>query len=53
MIKALDEIENIVSLIKVKIHELEKENRKLKKQIKRLHDELKNFVNLNKITDLD
>tara|TARA_R110002153_G_scaffold15871_1_gene56458 strand:- start:251 stop:418 length:168 start_codon:yes stop_codon:yes gene_type:complete len=51
MIKALCEIETIVSILKVKISSLEHDNRKLKKQIAKLHNDLKVFMNKNKIKD--
>jgi len=41
MLKALVEIESIIAILKVKVYELEKDNQKLKKQIKLVNDELR------------
>ncbi len=41
MSKIIEEIRSILNILEVKIFQLEKENKKLKKQIQRLYDEVK------------
>ena len=41
MDKFIQEIKSILNVLEVKIFQLEKENKKLKKQIQRLYDEVK------------
>ena len=46
--KIIDEIESLISVLKVKIYDLQQENKNLKNQIKKLHSDLENFININK-----
>ena len=46
--KMIDEIESLISVLKVKIYDLQQENKNLKNQIKKLHSDLENFININK-----
>ena len=41
--KILEEIEMSLSILKVRIYELEKENRNLKRQLKKISKELLNY----------
>jgi len=45
--KVIDEIESLISVLKVKIYDLQQENKNLKRQIKKLHTDLENFINVN------
>ena len=45
--KIMEEIDCLISVLKVKIYELEKQNKSLKKQIQRLHTDLDNFLKIN------
>jgi len=47
MLKALVEIESLIAILKVKVSELEQDNRKLKKQIQKTQEDLNKFMSAN------
>ncbi len=47
MLKALQEIESIIAVLKVRVNELENDNKSLKRKIAKTQEDLRKFLDSN------